>query len=145
MKRIKYETKTEFYECDCHDRDDMIIARRNLYLYDNPEWNKDMDITLDMITSDGDWQAYYGNNIALKFLYKTLWRIKNSIKLLVTGKIIRHGCWNPARIDYETENLVGVSETRRLGQFLVESADKIEEFYKLAKEIKEKEDVGKIV
>jgi hypothetical protein len=130
MKTIEHDIKTEFYECDCHDRDDMIIARRNLYIYDNPKWNTDMDISLEMVTSTGDWEKiHYSDNIFIKFFNRVWWRIKKATSILMTGKIIHQGNWMPARIDYEKNSLVGTDELRRLGKFLVESADKIEEFY----------------
>ena len=135
VKKIKYDTKTEYFECDCHDRDDMIIAKRSLYLYDDPTWNKDMDIFLEFVTSDGDWQDVYDNNMLVSFFKKLWWRIKKAISILATGKIIRTGCWMPARVENEN-GLVGVYSTRKLGEFLIESADKIAEFYKEAQKIK---------
>ena len=129
MSGIKYETKTEFFECDCHDRDDLIIANRNFYTYNSPHMTRDMDITLEMVTWVAEWNEIRGDNTVTEFLFKKWWRIKKAIEILFTGKIRSNGYWMPARIDSESGALIGTEETRRLGNFLIESANMADEFY----------------
>jgi hypothetical protein len=127
--KVEYDTKTEMFECDCHSRGHIIIARRDVYIYSSPTWPDDMDISMSFETMESDSDSYYIlENPVLKFCKASWWRIKKAFNILLKGEIYYEGSWMPARLD--DESLVGCEETKRLGNFLIESAEILEKFYK---------------
>jgi hypothetical protein len=132
---MKDTFKNEFFECDCGDRDDLIIAHKELWRFGEKDENTEIDITLEMITSKGDWESFSfksWNNIFIRFFQKLIWRVKEAIKILFIGKVIVRGYWMPCRTESDNDSirLTGVENTRKLGEWLINAAKEAEEFYK---------------
>ena len=127
------DNKTEFFECGCQDRNHLIIVKKSLYTYTPKEgetWN-DIDLYLEFVVTEGDWVAdrFTGYKFC-NFFRRKWWRIKESLKILFIGMHEVRDCWMPLRLEREDEGLVGVSETRRLGEMLIKFANDAEMFYK---------------
>lgn len=124
--------KTELFECDCHSRDHSIIAHKDLYTWEAGGENRtDINLFLEFVVTKGSWTAnkYTGFKF-VNFFRRIIWRFREAVKILFIGHYRVEDCWMPLRIDDEPLRLIGVSETKRLGEMLIKFAKDAEEFYK---------------
>jgi len=118
-------TETEFFECACQSRDHLLIVKKDIYF--NKEI-KDISISLNFVATRSDLEATYIRNFYfLNFLKRSLWRIKEAFSILIKGKYKVEDCWEPLHMNKD-ENIVGISETRRLGETLLKYSNDVEKF-----------------
>jgi hypothetical protein len=127
--------ENEYFECDCHSKDHLLIVRKNFWGWLTPTEGKepqiDIDISLDMIVWRGDYESWRPKDFILLKLWKRIkWRIIEAVKILITGKYKVEDTWAPCRTDEDTNDLIGITETKRLGETLIRFANDVEEFYK---------------
>ena len=130
-EEIKKE-ETEFFECDCHDRDHLMILRKSFstFSHQGKEYS-DIFISLEMVVTRGAWSTYNTGDIwIIRKLKKVWWRIKESLKVLFLGYYKIEDSWIPCRTDDEFFNLIGVRELERLGETMVRYSREAEKFYK---------------
>ena len=142
-KLIGYEEiEDSYFECACHNRDDMIIARHfvwgektedGIIIHDN-------DIYFSFVCQHcyiptGD---YF---FLIQWTKKLFWRIREALKILFIGSIRVEGEWWPERFleDDENENgsLNGAHELERFSAWLKRAIKASKNNYK--KSIKRKQ------
>jgi len=122
----------EFYECDCHSRDHLIIVHKDTFNYSTKDGESffDINLFLEFVITKSSYEAnkFKGFKIT-NFFRRGWWILKEAIIILVKGSYRVEDCWMPLRMDDEIHQLVGVSETRRLGEMLIKFADDAQKFY----------------
>ena len=132
---ISEPRNTEFFECDCHSPEDLIRAEYSEYVHEFTDGTsqRDRDLNITFQTRLADYDTYRLDvNFMLRFWSKLVWRIRNSVKILVSGEITTSGYFIPCRsfVDSKNntvENTFGYDTTKNLAKWLDTKADKIKE------------------
>lgn len=130
----KFEPRPkEFFECECHGKDDLIRAE-----YDVDEWrSKDgtiqvfRELHITFTTRAADYHSTYRDGF-IGWLKRMKWRIKNSFKILITGEIRTEGYFSPCRTfvnekENPVEGVFGYETSKNLAKWIDTMADKIKE------------------
>lgn len=131
---------TKYFECDCFDREHMIIARYDEFttkFKDNTSF-VDRSIILEFQSELNENFDINETNLLKRLIKKIIWRIKNSFKIMFYGRIKTIGYYVPCRSVFDNnkdnvENLFGYKTTKELAGWLNDNAEKIKNEYELYK------------
>lgn len=119
----------EFFVCDCRDRDHIIIAHKDFFKWQGTD-KVDMEVCLEMVVKKSDKEVYnYKSYKIMNKLRGIWWRLREAFSILVKGYYKIEDYWVPLRMEKE-KGLVGVSETKRMGETLIKFANDAEKFYR---------------
>jgi hypothetical protein len=135
----KFEPRnTEFFECDCHDRDHLIRAEYSTWISDYLKsgekiFERDLNIAFEVQLTDYD-NIYIKDNKIVQFKDRCIWRIKHAFKILIHGEITTQGYFSPCRSLINTkgpnvEQLFGYETTKNFAEWLSVKADEIKADY----------------
>jgi len=127
--------RTEFFECDCFDKNDLIRAEYSVFARDSKDGNSvaERDLNITFSTQLADYNSVWDYGF-IAWWKKIWWRIRNACRILFTGVIRTEGYFQPARSyvdtkDKKIERLFGYDTTKSLAKWLDTMADKIKKDY----------------
>lgn len=132
-KDIPQPSRTEFFECDCHDRDHLIRAEYSEFIsnYKDGTFHVDRDLNIQFVVYTGDWE-YDGmkDNFIKRKWNRLRWRIKKATRILFYGRFEVDGYFVPCRslVDSHKQSIewmFGYETTKNLAKWLDIMADKI--------------------
>ena len=132
----------EYFECDCHSKDDLIVGRvwsdkdkdftfYEMDLYFKVSCNDSQYVWYSVDPSD-PWHIRKWDSIR-RFFVRMKWRISLASRMLFKGRIEYEGAWTPARTFNDDEkdiySLYGYETTMRLADWLKLQAEFIKAKY----------------
>lgn len=150
IQAIKDEERTEFFECDCYGKDDLIRAEYSEWIWKTKDGtsqkDRDLNITFTTKLADYDQTSFDG---FIGWFKRMWWRIRKSLKILFTGEVITEGYFMPCRSmvdskNEEIEHIFGYQTTKDLARWLDVMAEKMKADYEqdlvdYEKEVKNKQ------
>ena len=127
--------RTEFFECDCFDKHDLIRAEYSEFILNSKDGNSNIerDLNITFTTRLADYNAVWDYGI-VAWWKRMGWRIRKSCSILFTGVVETEGYFIPARAyintkDGKIERLFGYQTTKDFAKWLDTMADKIKKDY----------------